>query len=77
MTTTLTHPDRPDLLDRLAELNAEARALSRRGHVGTRSQRYAVVHASLDVLLHTIDTDCLPHGTHDAMRQSGDVQALT
>lgn len=48
MTATLT---RDDLLERLADLTNEAESLSRRGYIGTRSERYAIVHANINVVL--------------------------
>lgn len=42
---------RAELAETLALLNAEAKALTRRGHTGTRSAEYAAWHERIDALL--------------------------
>lgn len=56
MTTTLdgTELDTAGILELIAEFNADARALSRRGYVGTRTVEYADVHAALDDCLRAL-----------------------
>ena len=44
--------DRATIAARLRRLNAEAMEISRRGFVGTRSDEYAVRHATLSLLLY-------------------------
>jgi hypothetical protein len=45
---TLTYPD---LCELLAEFNADAKTLSRRGYCGTATVEYADAHASIDSVL--------------------------
>lgn len=42
---------RADLCELLAEFNADAKAISRRGYCGTRCQGYEDAHASIDDIL--------------------------
>ena len=47
---------RAEVIECLALLNAEAKALTRRGYTGTRSQRYADLHGHIDGLLTDLQT---------------------
>lgn len=53
MTTTIdgTALDDADLRELLAEFNADAKTLSRRGHCGTATLEYADAHAAIDQAL--------------------------
>ena len=44
---------RADLAEAMTNLNTEAKALRRRGETGTRSDRYAMLHANINVLLYS------------------------
>lgn len=50
MTTTIDGREltEPDLRELLAEFNADAKALSRRGYCGTATVEYADCHAAID-----------------------------
>ena len=47
--------ERAELLDLLAEFNNDAKAIARRGLVGTLSPRYAEVHRAIDDVLSTLE----------------------
>lgn len=57
--TTFVHPTpdstRDDLAATMAHLCDQAKELRRRGYAGTASQRYADLHANIDVLLSTYE----------------------
>lgn len=44
--------DRATIEARLRRLNCEVMEISRRGWIGTRSEEYAIRHATLDMLLY-------------------------
>lgn len=53
MTTTIDGKQLtyPDLVELIAEFNADAKTLSRRGHCGTATVEYADAHASVNDVL--------------------------
>lgn len=51
MVTVTDDSTREDLALCLANLNEQAKFEGRRGYVGTRGQRYADLHANIDLIL--------------------------
>lgn len=51
MTAVTEQPTRAELIEALGYLNADAKAMRRRGKVGTLGQRYEDQHGRIDALL--------------------------